>query len=176
MFPLFGDGVGVTVFAGRARPRARGENARSVGNPGPLGRLVGVYSAGRRRGFRELRPRGRGVRAAVPESPHADLGNVFAGTAILRQDPPAPAAGSRHARSGPSPDAERTADMTLGIYFTPSPFTPEKYDEVISRLEGAGAGARRPEGCITSLSKPAARSRCSTSGTPRSRSRPSGQH
>jgi hypothetical protein len=31
--------------------------------------------------------------------------------------------------------------MTLGIYFTPSPFTPEKYDEVISRLEGAGAGA-----------------------------------
>jgi hypothetical protein len=31
--------------------------------------------------------------------------------------------------------------MALGIYLTPSPFTPEKYEEVLSRLEGAGAGA-----------------------------------
>ena len=31
--------------------------------------------------------------------------------------------------------------MTLGFYFTPSSFTPEMYDEVISRLEAAGAGA-----------------------------------
>ena len=31
--------------------------------------------------------------------------------------------------------------MALGFYFTPAAFTPEKYDEVISRLEAAGAGA-----------------------------------
>jgi hypothetical protein len=31
--------------------------------------------------------------------------------------------------------------MALGMYFTPSSFTPEQYDEVISRLEAAGAGA-----------------------------------
>ena len=34
--------------------------------------------------------------------------------------------------------------MALGLYFTPSSFTPDKYDEVVSRLEAAGAGA--PEG------------------------------
>ena len=34
--------------------------------------------------------------------------------------------------------------MALGFYFTPSGFTPELYDEVIRRLEEAGAGA--PEG------------------------------
>ena len=30
--------------------------------------------------------------------------------------------------------------MALGLYFTPNSFTPDKYDEAISRLEGAGAG------------------------------------
>jgi hypothetical protein len=34
--------------------------------------------------------------------------------------------------------------MALGFYFSPSGFTKENYDEVISRLEQAGAGA--PEG------------------------------
>jgi hypothetical protein len=31
--------------------------------------------------------------------------------------------------------------MALGFYFTPSGFTPAGYDEVIARLEAAGAGA-----------------------------------
>ena len=31
--------------------------------------------------------------------------------------------------------------MALGIYFTPSGFTPEAYNETIKRLEAAGAGA-----------------------------------
>jgi hypothetical protein len=31
--------------------------------------------------------------------------------------------------------------MALGFYFSPSGFTPEKYDEAIRRLEEAGAGA-----------------------------------
>jgi hypothetical protein len=31
--------------------------------------------------------------------------------------------------------------MALGFYFTPSTFTPERYDETVSRLEAAGAGA-----------------------------------
>jgi len=31
--------------------------------------------------------------------------------------------------------------MTLGLYFQPSGFTPEAYDDVIKRLEAAGAGA-----------------------------------
>jgi hypothetical protein len=31
--------------------------------------------------------------------------------------------------------------MALGFYFTPSSFTPEQYDDAISRLEAAGAGA-----------------------------------
>ena len=31
--------------------------------------------------------------------------------------------------------------MALGFSFTPSGFTPEKYDETVSRLEAAGAGA-----------------------------------
>jgi hypothetical protein len=31
--------------------------------------------------------------------------------------------------------------MALGLYFTPSSFTPTKYDDSISRLEAAGAGA-----------------------------------
>jgi hypothetical protein len=31
--------------------------------------------------------------------------------------------------------------MALGFYFTPSAFTPEAYDDVIKRLEAAGAGA-----------------------------------
>lgn len=31
--------------------------------------------------------------------------------------------------------------MALGLYFTPSSFTPARYDEVIKRLEAAGAGA-----------------------------------
>ena len=31
--------------------------------------------------------------------------------------------------------------MALGFYFTPASFTPEKYDEVIGRLEAADAGA-----------------------------------
>ena len=31
--------------------------------------------------------------------------------------------------------------MALGLYFSPSGFTPERYDEVIRRLEEAGAGA-----------------------------------
>ena len=30
--------------------------------------------------------------------------------------------------------------MALGFYFTPSSFTPETYEETISRLEEAGAG------------------------------------
>jgi hypothetical protein len=31
--------------------------------------------------------------------------------------------------------------MALGLYFTPSAFTPARYAEVISKLEAAGAGA-----------------------------------
>jgi hypothetical protein len=31
--------------------------------------------------------------------------------------------------------------MALGFYFTPSGFTPEKYDEAIRQLDAAGAGA-----------------------------------
>jgi hypothetical protein len=31
--------------------------------------------------------------------------------------------------------------MALGFYFTPSAFTPAMYDEAITRLEAAGAGA-----------------------------------
>ena len=31
--------------------------------------------------------------------------------------------------------------MALGMYFTPSSFTPARYDDVIKRLEEAGAGA-----------------------------------
>ena len=31
--------------------------------------------------------------------------------------------------------------MALGFYFTPQGFTPEKYEEVIRRLDAAGAGS-----------------------------------
>ncbi len=31
--------------------------------------------------------------------------------------------------------------MALGMYFTPSTFTPARYDDAIKRLEEAGAGA-----------------------------------
>jgi len=31
--------------------------------------------------------------------------------------------------------------MALGFYFTPSSFTPMQYDDAVSRLEAAGAGA-----------------------------------
>jgi hypothetical protein len=31
--------------------------------------------------------------------------------------------------------------MALGMYFSPSSFTPEKYDEALKRLEAAGAAA-----------------------------------
>lgn len=31
--------------------------------------------------------------------------------------------------------------MAIGFYFTPTGFTPEKYDETNSQLEAAGAGA-----------------------------------
>ena len=31
--------------------------------------------------------------------------------------------------------------MALGFYFTPSSFTPSAYDDAVSRLEAAGAGA-----------------------------------
>jgi hypothetical protein len=31
--------------------------------------------------------------------------------------------------------------MALGLYFTPSGFTPERYDETLKQLEAAGAGA-----------------------------------
>jgi hypothetical protein len=34
--------------------------------------------------------------------------------------------------------------MALGLYFQPTGFTPERYDEAIKRLDAAGAGA--PEG------------------------------
>jgi len=34
--------------------------------------------------------------------------------------------------------------MALGFYFRPNGFTPEKYDEALSQLEAAGAGA--PQG------------------------------
>ena len=34
-----------------------------------------------------------------------------------------------------------TADMALGMYFTPSSFTPARYDDTIKRLEQAGAGS-----------------------------------
>ncbi len=31
--------------------------------------------------------------------------------------------------------------MALGFYFTPQPFTTEQYDEVLRRLDAAGAGS-----------------------------------
>jgi hypothetical protein len=31
--------------------------------------------------------------------------------------------------------------MALGFYFSPSSFTPARYDEVLKRLDAAGAGA-----------------------------------
>jgi hypothetical protein len=31
--------------------------------------------------------------------------------------------------------------MALGMYFAPSTFTPERYDDTVKRLEEAGAGA-----------------------------------
>ena len=31
--------------------------------------------------------------------------------------------------------------MSLGFYFTPSGFTPEKYDQTVARLAAAGAGS-----------------------------------
>src|SRR5579859_4746883 len=34
-----------------------------------------------------------------------------------------------------------TADMALGMYFTPSSFTPARYDDTLKRLEDAGAGS-----------------------------------
>lgn len=34
--------------------------------------------------------------------------------------------------------------MALGMYFQPSDFSPNRYDEAIKRLDGAGAGA--PDG------------------------------
>jgi hypothetical protein len=34
-----------------------------------------------------------------------------------------------------------TVDMALGMYFTPSSFTPARYDDTIKRLEEAGAGS-----------------------------------
>jgi hypothetical protein len=34
-----------------------------------------------------------------------------------------------------------TADMALGMYFTPSSFTPARYDDTLKRLEEAGAGS-----------------------------------
>lgn len=39
--------------------------------------------------------------------------------------------------------------MALGFYFSPSSFTPTRYDDVIKRLEAAGAGAPagRPYHC-----------------------------
>src|SRR6266581_1011548 len=40
-----------------------------------------------------------------------------------------------------SDHAERTIAMALGFYFTPDNFTPADYDEVIKRLEDAGAGS-----------------------------------
>ena len=34
-----------------------------------------------------------------------------------------------------------TVDIALGMYFTPSSFTPARYDDTIKRLEEAGAGS-----------------------------------
>jgi hypothetical protein len=34
-----------------------------------------------------------------------------------------------------------TIDMALGMYFTPSSFTPARYDDAIKRLKEAGAGS-----------------------------------
>jgi hypothetical protein len=34
-----------------------------------------------------------------------------------------------------------TVDMALGMYFTPSSFTPARYDDTLKRLEEAGAGS-----------------------------------
>lgn len=34
-----------------------------------------------------------------------------------------------------------TVNMALGMYFTPSSFTPARYDDTIKRLEEAGAGS-----------------------------------
>jgi hypothetical protein len=34
-----------------------------------------------------------------------------------------------------------TIAMALGVYFTPSSFTPARYDDAIKRLEEAGAGS-----------------------------------
>ena len=41
--------------------------------------------------------------------------------------------------------------MALGMYFTPVTFTPEAYDQVISRLEGAGAAAPPGRLCHVAL-------------------------
>ena len=42
--------------------------------------------------------------------------------------------------------------MALGMYFTPSSFTPAQYDAAVKRLEEAGAGSP-PEGSTTWLWK-----------------------
>jgi hypothetical protein len=34
-----------------------------------------------------------------------------------------------------------TTNMALGMYFTPTSFTPKRYDDTIKRLEQAGAGS-----------------------------------
>ena len=62
--------------------------------------------------------------------------------------------------------------MALGFYFTPSGFPTATYDEVLKRLEDAGAGAplRR---LTASLGRASGRSRCSTSGILRHLSMPS---
>ena len=39
-------------------------------------------------------------------------------------------------------------DMALGLYFTPSSFTPARYDDTIKRLDEVGAGSP-PEGFTT---------------------------
>ncbi len=71
------------------------------------------------------------------------LPGVRFGEKILAPQPPHIGAGmlSPASRSSSRGCAERTAGLALGMYFTPSSFTPEGYDKVISRLGAVGAAA-----------------------------------
>jgi hypothetical protein len=64
--------------------------------------------------------------------------------------------------------------MAVGLYFTPTGFNKDKYDEAIRQLEEAGAGAPAGRTFHVALES-GGRFRCSISGSPRTSSRRSGR-